>query len=120
MYEVRKITLKNNQHEVTRLIPDFDNQEMAIVSEFFMSDLALLGEDLIMAFDEVLSGFTDEIQLSGNRCAITIKEDYSKIEDLLDELFSDTEVLASYEMETEALLELILQWKEDLDAFELE
>ncbi len=120
MYEVRKVTLKNNQHEVTRLIPDFDNKEMAIVSEFFMSDVGLLGEDLILAFDEVLSGFTDEISLSGNRCSITIKEDYSIIEDLLDELFADTEVLASYEMDTEALLELVLQWKEDLATFELE
>lgn len=120
MYEIRQITLENKGHKVTRLIPDFDNQEMAIVSEFFMSDVELLGEDLINAFDEVMSGFTDEIELTGNRCAIKIREDYSKIEDLLEDLFADTELLESYEMETETLLELILQWKEEVASFELE
>src|SRR5690606_24997333 len=92
VYQIREILLKNGPHERKRIVIEFDDPRMEIVSEFLMTDAPLLGGEVLHEIDRVLVGERERLESSGNRCAVLIQADVTLIEDLI-------ETYPSYEMD---------------------
>lgn len=107
MYEFRKVSIQNGTHQRTVLAMDFQNPEMAIVSEFLMSDANLLHTQILADIAAVQAGVSSMVEISGNRCALQIKKDTILITDLFEDMFDDADTLAPYEIGTEELKRLI-------------
>ncbi|TXL64401.1 hypothetical protein FHP05_08735 [Cerasibacillus terrae] len=117
MYQFRTVTLKNGKQTKEVLVIEFTNPAMQIVGEFLMADASLLDYTVLKDIHDVLAKKVDEKQFSGNRCALTIKEDKTVIDDLWEGLYGDLETLPAYEMETVQLKKLIEMWKTKKEVF---
>lgn len=112
MYQIREVIIKNGQVERKRWIIEFDDPSRTIVGEFLMADASLLNFSVLDDLNKVLSGASDYIETSGNRCALVIRPDQTIIEDLFEGLFSDVDPIPSYAIDTKELRDLVLMWKE--------
>lgn len=115
MYHIREVILKNNQVERKRLVIEFDDPAQAIVGEFLMADASLLHFSVLDELNHVLSGKSDHVESSGNRCALEIRSDKTLIEDLFEGMFANFDTLPAYEIETGELRDLVAMWKEKIE-----
>lgn len=118
MYEIKEIELMNNSITKKRLVITFHDEEMAIVSEFLMTDASLMDGSVLNLLLEVIQGTKEEAQFSGNRCYLTINKDKTIIQDLLSDLAGITPY-KTLEIKTDLLYELTNMWLKRLAKMEL-
>lgn len=116
LYQLKEVILKNGTHERKRLVIEFLDPNMAIVGEFLMTDANLLQGQILMEIDKVLSEEEPSITSTGNRCALEIKRHKTVIEDLFAGM-DEVDALPTYEIDTKELKNLILMWREKLEAY---
>lgn len=118
MYQFREVELKNKKMIKKVLVIEFDQEDMAIVAEFLMTDASLLDYSILRQIDKVLSGEHNCEKANGNRFNLVIKPDTTRMEDLFEGLFDDFVTYPTYEMSTKTLRELIVMWRDKKDTFE--
>lgn len=106
MYEIKEVTLKNAKYKKKRLVMEFYDEQMDIIGEFIMTDVALLKNKLVDEITAVLKGETSVIKGSGNRTAWYITAETAVIEDL----FVEMDGLPPCEINTKRLFEIIQDW----------
>lgn len=117
MYQIREITLSNEQMEKKSLIIEFDDSRMNIVGEFLMTDASLVNFSVLDNIEKVLSGELSQSESSGNRCFLAINKEKTVLSDLFEGMFDGFDTLPSREIETKLLRDLIIMWKDKLASF---
>lgn len=112
MYQFKEVKLKNAKKQGTVLAIGFDEPAYAIVGEFLMSDASMFDYAIIKDIEAVLNDEKEVVKTSGNRCALTIRKDTTKIEDLLDGMFDDVVTYEPIVMSTKELKHLTNVWKQ--------
>lgn len=115
MYQIREVILKNEHTERKRLVIEFDDPGQAIVGEFLMADASLLNFSVLEDLNKVLSGQSNYIESSGNRCSLEVRPDQTLIEDLFKDMFTELHPLPAYEINTSELKKLVMMWKEKVE-----
>src|SRR5690625_4444247 len=111
MYQIREVTLNNKHMERKRLIIEFADPAQAIVGEFLMTDASLLNFSILEDLNKVISGESNDLESSGNRCFLKITPHKTYIEDLYEGLYADFDTFPAYEMDTVELRDLVVMWK---------
>ncbi|HLS36248.1 MAG TPA: hypothetical protein VK061_08430 [Bacillota bacterium] len=112
MYEIREVMITQGKEERSVWVIDFHDEKYEIISEFLMTDAPMMDYHILTDLEEVLRNDKKENKVSGNRCFLHIKKDFTYIEDLFDGLFDDFETYPSVEVETNILKDLIVMWRE--------
>lgn len=117
MYGFKEVTLQNGPHEKKVLVIEFAEPEMEIIGEFLMADASLLDYRILDIIDDVLSGTNDYEVSSGNRCSLEIKQDKTRVSDLLAGMYDGFEGFQAIDMDTRELQALIIMWRDKLSEF---
>src|SRR5699024_12552385 len=94
MYQLRELTLQNQDKEKRILVIDFDDPAMDIVSEFLMSDATLLNAVVLDDINAVLNEGRETVETSGNRCGLVIGKKYTDIYDLFADILVDLSLVS--------------------------
>ena len=112
MYEIREVIVNNRDEQRSIFVIHFSDSKYDIVGEYLMTDGPMMSYKILEDIESVLNGEQEVAQVSGNRCALQITKELTKIEDLFDGLFDDLDTYPSVEIETSLLKDLIEMWKE--------
>lgn len=117
MYTIREITLQHGMKKRIRPVIEFTDADMQIVGEFLMADAPMLQGKVVQEMEAVLDGKKEEIQISGNRTALHVTRARTEVTDLFAGM-DDVNSYPSYQMETNALRNLIVMWLEKLNEYD--
>lgn len=120
MYHFKETILKNKTMEKKVLHIVFDDPQMEIIGAFLNDDASMLDYQVLTLIDDVLAGKSKVEKTSGNRCALTITQETTVVEDLLEDMFDDMTTYPSYEIETKQLQALLVMWKDKRETFATE
>lgn len=115
MYHIREVILKSEHAERKRLIIEFKDPAQAIVAEFLMTDASLLNFSVLDDLNKVITGESDYLESSGNRCFLKIEPHKTYLEDLFEGLYTDFNTYPPYEIDTAELRDLVVMWKEKIE-----
>lgn len=112
MYDVREVVIGQGEMKRKRLVIEFNHPSQEILGEFLMTDVSLLGGEMVQEIKEILHGDRESVIGSGNRCGWKIDSEKAVINDLFADMGEGIPVLPTCTIETRQLYELILMWEE--------
>lgn len=117
MYDFKEVAIGHGEKERKRLVIEFSRPNEAILGEFLMIDVHLLGNDIVKELEELLHRERESITGSGNRCGWEINRQTAIINDLFEDKGENVPTFPSCTVETRQLYELITMWLEKCRAY---